>query len=62
MQASKDVGRNIEYTNQKKLSHLEFVEDAVSGQNKWRDLGVWQRFAHFTTTSILNPLQAEFGI
>lgn len=27
----------LEYANQKSLGHLEFVEDAVSGQKKWRD-------------------------
>lgn len=27
----------LEYANQKSLGHLEFVEDTVSGQKKWRD-------------------------
>ena len=27
----------LEYANQKSLGHLEFLEDAVSGQKKWRD-------------------------
>ena len=27
----------LQYANQKSLGHLEFVEDAVSGQKKWRD-------------------------
>ncbi len=27
----------LEYANQKSLGHLEFVEDSVSGQKKWRD-------------------------
>ena len=27
----------LEYANQKSLGHLEFVEDAVSGQKKWRE-------------------------
>ncbi len=26
----------LEYANQKSLGHLEFVEDSVSGQKKWR--------------------------
>ncbi len=27
----------LEYANQKSLGHLEFVEDSVSGQKKWRE-------------------------
>ena len=27
----------LEYANQKSLGHLEFVEDSVSGQKRWRD-------------------------
>ena len=27
----------LEYANRESLGHLEFVEDAVSGQKKWRD-------------------------
>lgn len=27
----------LEYVNQQSLGHLEFVEDSVSGQKKWRD-------------------------
>ena len=27
----------LEYANEKNLGHLEFVEDAVSGQKKWHD-------------------------
>lgn len=27
----------LEYANQKSLGHLEFIEDAVSGQKKWHD-------------------------
>ncbi|MDJ0591901.1 MAG: recombinase family protein [Pleurocapsa sp. MO_226.B13] len=30
----------LKYANQKSLGHLEFVEDAVSGQKKWRDRAV----------------------
>ena len=30
----------LEYANQKSLGHLEFVEDSVSGQKKWRDRAV----------------------
>ena len=30
----------LEYANQKGLGHLEFVEDSVSGQKKWRDRAV----------------------
>ncbi len=30
----------LEYANQKDLGHLEFVEDSVSGQKKWRDRAV----------------------
>ena len=30
----------LEYANQKSLGHLEFVEDAVSGQKKWQDLSL----------------------
>ena len=27
----------LEYANQKSLGHLEFIEDSVSGQKRWRD-------------------------
>ncbi len=39
----------LEYANQKSLGHLEFVEDSVSGQKKWRDRQLGQLL---TTTAV----------
>ena len=39
----------LEYVNQQSLGHLEFVEDSVSGQKKWRDRQLGQLL---TTTAV----------
>ena len=39
----------LEYANQNSLGHLEFIEDSVSGQKKWRD----RQLGHLLTTTAM---------